>query len=91
MSDFAIEYRDMHKAIHHIIIVKGSNEPLAQKIRDYLDDNEQYVPDQVVMHDDFVEDIEIDFQDRPTEYDGETLEYITSSSSGRYAESVDVW
>lgn len=85
MTYFAIQYRNMHNGIHHVM--PCADKDYAQWLYDYIKDNDS-LPDDHAL-DNIEDDFEIDFRDPPEEYKGELLDYITAHSDGRYDEHPD--
>lgn len=73
---YAVQYRDMHTAIHHLALFKDEGE--ACEYKEYLREFEEHPP--VAGNSSFVEDVEVHYLNLPRrygdEYDGVKLEYI---------------
>lgn len=71
MSLFAVQYRDMHTAVHNLAIFLRKAE--AQDLLEYLQGTESWPPDQP---DGLHANIEINYRNPPTEYKGTSIEII---------------
>lgn len=87
MTYFAIQYRDMHSAIHHLCVC--SSEEYAQWLYDYIKDNEEFPDDNQQAG--IIADFEVDFHNVPEEHNGELIDVIVSHTDGRYTEVLDCY
>lgn len=73
---YAVQYRDMHTAIHHIAVFE--NEDVAREYKDYIIEAEQHPLTD--PPEGYIDDVEINFRHPPERYgdryDGVRLEYI---------------
>lgn len=91
MYHFAIQYHELINNKDRVVIVSSKAHDLAQSIRDYMDNEKMYIPKEFASNPSVITDIEIDSNNVPYHYKGINLYYITSSTSGKMSETVDIW